>query len=104
MATNFLELATTLKYLEGKLFLDKKANFTPWYSTAFIPNITMSNVLFSCNIKSLTSYGNNLLVNNYSIHMPFLVCLDSTLGSFGLDMCILAQLHVHLTDLKIMAI
>ena len=64
----------------------------------------MSAVLFYCNIKSVTSYDNNLKVNNYSIHVPLLVCLDSTLGSFGLDMGILAQLHVHLTDLKVMAI
>ena len=29
MATNFLELATTLKYLGAKWLPEKKANFTP---------------------------------------------------------------------------
>ena len=31
MATNFLELATTLKYLGAKWLPGKKVNFTPWY-------------------------------------------------------------------------
>ena len=30
MATNFLELATTLKYLGAKGLLEKKVNFMPW--------------------------------------------------------------------------
>ena len=30
MATNFLELATTLKYLGAKWLLGKKVNFIPW--------------------------------------------------------------------------
>ena len=30
MATNFLELATTLKYLGAKWLPGKKVNFTPW--------------------------------------------------------------------------
>ena len=29
-ATNFLELATTLKYLGAKWLPEKKVNFTPW--------------------------------------------------------------------------
>ena len=32
MATNFLELATTLKYLGAKRLPEKKVNFTPWES------------------------------------------------------------------------
>ena len=30
LTTNFLELATTLKYLGAKWLLEKKVNFTPW--------------------------------------------------------------------------
>ena len=30
MTTNFLELATTLKYLRAKWLPEKKVNFTPW--------------------------------------------------------------------------
>ena len=33
MATNFLELATTLKYLGAKWLPEKKVNFTPWIIT-----------------------------------------------------------------------
>ena len=32
MATNILELATTLKYLGAKWLPGKKVNFTPWVS------------------------------------------------------------------------
>ena len=31
MATNFLELATTLKYLGAKWLPGKKVNFMPWF-------------------------------------------------------------------------
>ena len=31
MATHFLELATTLKYLGAKWLPGKKVNFTPWF-------------------------------------------------------------------------
>ena len=34
MATNFLELATTLKYLGAKWLPGKKVNFTPWSSNS----------------------------------------------------------------------
>ena len=40
MATNFLELATTLTYLGANWLPAKKVNFTPWCSiTALSPNI-----------------------------------------------------------------
>ena len=35
MATNFLELATTLKYLGAKWLPGKKVNFTPCLGTLF---------------------------------------------------------------------
>ena len=38
MATNFLELATTLKYLGAKWLPGKKVNFTPWEVYEFIQN------------------------------------------------------------------
>ena len=37
MATNFLELATTLKYLGAKWLSGKKVNFTPWFYFIWSP-------------------------------------------------------------------
>ena len=38
MATNFLKLATTLKYLGAKWLPGKKVNFTPCYSDSWVVN------------------------------------------------------------------
>ena len=55
---------------ENQIALEAESNwmnalqyYNAFDTAAFIPNVTMSAVLISCNIKSLTSYGINLKVN-----------------------------------------
>ena len=90
MATNFLELATTLTYLGANWLPEKKVNFTPCH--VFVLDETAGIIIFV-----LFSYWCRITINNMDIvylfndtlhvHVHVLVCEDIRTFSMSLLDC-----------------